>query len=587
MTEPATPSLAARIVRVMEERGHRLDKGDGEINIVYVEGLSPDGTPNRNEPNRFNDLRLILRFVGGRPEIVRSWEATTEPGRYYTDHPLNTQGAARIALGQHLGAWQVGVHRESHEALVQTGAALTVCRDTNRDFKRDGDVRDTGFFGINQHWGYDAPTDDIGKASAGCLVGRTTEGHREFMDLVKSDRRYRADHQFHFSTTVLTAVDVGAVGPRTSSAPVGAVTEGQRLRMAKAIVDFEARRDVQGRLAVYDLPPGDGGGRYEVAGINERYHKTEADHAVALIRAGRFREAEDYVTGVIADLTDVVAGWCGDIGVEFYLRDCAFNRGPTGAARILQRAVGVTEDGIVGPITRSTAAAVAPRQLLQRLRVARESYEQDPVGRDESSPFWRGLENRWNKALALALRFLEERPAPERRTPSTPVPVDRAALIAEIVAAIEHVFRNLRERRMSDTTPSTAGQRIDLAALQQLIGMLDQINTAGAGVRPVPAGTTPILSPIDKALGGEAMVGLKTPLAIGAYVLMWVMQSFGAVGTATGDKATTTGSVLTALIAAFGGLGLTAKFDRAFKAVGTIAALLQKLSTVVPPAPRP
>src|SRR5262249_9428510 len=58
----------------------------------------------------------------------------------------------------------------------------------------------------------------------------------------------------------------------------------------------------------------------------------------------------------------------------------------------------------------------------------------------------------------------------------------------------------------------------------------------------------PILSPIDKALGGEAMVGLKTPLAIVAYAALWIMQTFDAVGPATGDKATATGSVLTALI---------------------------------------
>ena len=111
--------------------------------------------------------------------------------------------------------------------------------------------------------------------------------------------------------------------------------------MAKAIVEFEARRDAKGRLAVYDLPAGDGGGRYEVAGINDRYHKAEVDHVVALIEAASTHEAEAFVTEFIAKYTDVVIGWSRDAGVEFYLRDCAFNRGPKGAARILQRAVGV------------------------------------------------------------------------------------------------------------------------------------------------------------------------------------------------------------------------------------------------------
>jgi hypothetical protein len=93
----------------------------------------------------------------------------------------------------------------------------------------------------------------------------------------------------------------------------------------------------------------------------------------------------------------------------------------------------------------------------------------------------------------------------------------------------------------------------------------------------------PQLSPIDKVLGGQAMVGVKTPLAIGAYGLMWILQAAGVMGTATGTNATTTGSVLTALVSAFGALGVTAKFDRAFQALSSISALLQKLPA--PPAP--
>src|SRR5574341_413410 len=136
-------------------------------------------------------------------------------------------------------------------------------------------------------------------------------------------------------------------------------TTEQRARMARAIVDFEARRDAQGRLAVYALPAGDGGGSYEVAGINDRYHPAEAAHLAQLIRAGQHAEAETYVAAFILRYTDVVVGWLptpADAGIEFHLRDCCFNRGPRGAARILQRALGVDDDGEVGPITRTALA---------------------------------------------------------------------------------------------------------------------------------------------------------------------------------------------------------------------------------------
>jgi hypothetical protein len=46
----------------------------------------------------------------------------------------------------------------------------------------------------------------------------------------------------------------------------------------------------------------------------------------------------------------------------------------------------------------------------------------------------------------------------------------------------------------------------------------------------------------------------------------------GVAGTATGTTATTTGQILTTLIAAFGGLGGLAKIDRVVQSMGVIAA---------------
>ena len=115
----------------------------------------------------------------------------------------------------------------------------------------------------------------------------------------------------------------------------------QRLKMAQAIVDFEARRDSRGKITVYYLRPEDGGGRYEVAGINDRYHRQEADKLVELIEAGRPDEAERLAVEYVAKFTDTVASWTSVVGIESYLRDSCFNRGPGGAAWMLQAAVGV------------------------------------------------------------------------------------------------------------------------------------------------------------------------------------------------------------------------------------------------------
>jgi hypothetical protein len=125
-------------------------------------------------------------------------------------NPLDPKGAARIAFGQYK-AWTVSIHRAGepggHEALLQT-VPITVFRDLDMNFKRQGDLPFTGLFGINQHGGYDQPKDNIGKASAGCLVGRSTEGHKAFMTLVKSDPRYRVSNGYRFMTAVMDRTDL-------------------------------------------------------------------------------------------------------------------------------------------------------------------------------------------------------------------------------------------------------------------------------------------------------------------------------------------------------------------------------------------
>jgi hypothetical protein len=173
----------------------------GTHNIVYLEGVSSNFTVNKDEPNEFNDLRCLLSFKQGVPVITNYWVATTEPGKYYTENPMNPKGAARIQFGQYT-AWRVGVHgKDRHRALVQVNP-ITVCRDVNKDYARARDIEDTGLFGVNQHGGYDQPEKNIGRASAGCLVGRSMKEHQEFMRIITKDPRYIADAKFIWPTAI-------------------------------------------------------------------------------------------------------------------------------------------------------------------------------------------------------------------------------------------------------------------------------------------------------------------------------------------------------------------------------------------------
>lgn len=211
------------------------------------------------------------------------------------------------------------------------------------------------------------------------------------------------------SVTVAKAIDTG----------------DRRSRMGRVILSFEARRDAQGHLAVYRLPANDGGGTYEVAGINDRYHPEQASQLRTLIQAGRFDEAEATAIDYMVKYTDVAAGWTTNAGVEFYLRDCVFNRGPGGAAKILQIALGVGADGSIGTVTREALSKAAPGPLLDQLRAAREHYE-DQVAPGRSN-LRQGLINRWNKALVEAKKFAAETPTTSQKNVGDLVKIGTAA----------------------------------------------------------------------------------------------------------------------------------------------------------------
>ena len=196
--------LAAKIIKYMQNKRYQIATGAKNYNIVYVEDMDGNGNPVSNQPNSFNDRRMVIEILNNQPKIVGNWEATTEPGTHFTLNPKNLNGAARIAFGQYK-SWQVGTHRgesSSHEGLVQV-ENVSVFRDKNKDFIRTGDKLFTGQFGINQHHGFNLPRNNIALAGAGCLVGRFIAEHEAFMQLIKQDRRFKLNNDYKFLTTII------------------------------------------------------------------------------------------------------------------------------------------------------------------------------------------------------------------------------------------------------------------------------------------------------------------------------------------------------------------------------------------------
>ena len=93
-----------------------------------------NGTENDDRPNHFNDLRIIIAFNEAfRPVIEGIYLATTEPGFYYTDNPMNAKGAARIAFGQYT-AWQVGAIGATRSIL---GSFIRRLSSIERNFRHN------------------------------------------------------------------------------------------------------------------------------------------------------------------------------------------------------------------------------------------------------------------------------------------------------------------------------------------------------------------------------------------------------------------------------------------------------------------
>ena len=204
---PLTPGadLAGRIVSSMLEEKYWICRHEQCFNIVYVEGMDTNGKDIGNKKNQFNDARILIGIRGGVPVIIGIWDGSTEPSKLWTEHPMNIAGAARIQFGQYY-SWRVGDYH-GQPALRQTHD-IVICRDLDKNFKREGDKVYTGKFVMHHHWGYDYPVDDMKDSGAGCLIGRSKSGHLKFMKLVKSDPRYLASNGYRFTTAVLPVSEV-------------------------------------------------------------------------------------------------------------------------------------------------------------------------------------------------------------------------------------------------------------------------------------------------------------------------------------------------------------------------------------------
>ena len=184
--------------------------------------------------------------------------------------------------------------------------------------------------------------------------------------------------------------------------PVAAPQEQGQLPLPMQTVDWEARKDAQGYPVVYKLPSGDMGGKYEVAGINDRYHPKAFQVISALPAQERAKAAAEYIQGYTSPLVEKLPQ-----ALQPFTQDLAFNRGMGGATKYIQQGLNnlgiqVKVDGAIGPQTINAIGKVDPKSLMLEASKAQWNDElrmatQNP----DRKKFLNGLQNRINNRFAL------------------------------------------------------------------------------------------------------------------------------------------------------------------------------------------
>ncbi len=175
--------MKEKLIAALTGLGYRVFHRPFELNIVGIRSKS-------NIPNIFNDVINVLYKDGAGTWQLYTFSATTDPGTYWLQNPMNPQGTAILREGQYLNSHIIGMHRNKYLALVQR-SPVTVIRDITRDGTLDfSGNEDRGLFGINIHRAMQqGVTKVIDKFSAGCQVFSDVADFNSFMAMCAKHRQ--------------------------------------------------------------------------------------------------------------------------------------------------------------------------------------------------------------------------------------------------------------------------------------------------------------------------------------------------------------------------------------------------------------
>lgn len=174
------------LIAAYERNGYKLFTGDYNVNLFAIR--SSDMTA-----NTFDDMVGLLYQVDGE-WVLKKYGATTDPGLYYRENPMNIKGTGILAPGQHPSAFRIGLHQGKYKALVQN-TPLPLYRDANRNdvLEYIGEpVREMA--GVNLHRANAKVTSkQVDRWSAACSVLADPNDFNELLSLCEKSKSLYGD----------------------------------------------------------------------------------------------------------------------------------------------------------------------------------------------------------------------------------------------------------------------------------------------------------------------------------------------------------------------------------------------------------
>lgn len=156
------------LIDTANEKGYTVfRKAPGKFKNLNIWGIRSRW----HHANSFNDH--IVLFWENKDDVwtMVTYPATTDPGVFYRENPINPLGTLIMCPGQYRSAFSLGIHSD-YEALIQS-EPISVYRDNDRndrlDFRKD--TIESGMFGANIHRAAsNGLSIQVDKWSAGCQV---------------------------------------------------------------------------------------------------------------------------------------------------------------------------------------------------------------------------------------------------------------------------------------------------------------------------------------------------------------------------------------------------------------------------------